>query len=629
MPNILLLCVCGFHFFTPHFVYAAEFDITDRFSVDGYSEFRSTVTVKGLLTTTESARFAGDVQIGSVTAACNADIAGTIRWTDGHIFVCTGAGWRQLDNQPPPLVQSVSPAFGFAGGGTSITMNGAGFGSGATVQIGNFSATGVNFVSASQLTATTPAGPAVGAWEVTVTNPDGQYSLRERAFTYNPLPAITAITPNVGPLSGGTNITITGNYFVSGAAVTIANVMATNVAFVSAAQITATTPAGSGVGAKDVKVINPDTGTGSKSGGFTYCVIPTVTVQDATNIGANGAVLNGYITDEGNASATMVGFDYGLTTGYGSEATSAYSGGVGSFSQTISGLTPTTLYHFRAKAQNPAGWGYGTDKSFTTKFSGSGGTETTVNGYRIHTFTTSGNFTALGSGNVEVLVVAGGGGGGGRSDGDSGGGGGAGGVVYNAAYAVTPGAVTVTIGAGGAGATCSCNGSAGGNSVFGAITANGGGSGGGYMQNGGSGGSGGGGGRDNTHVGGSATQGPSGGGTGYGNAGGTSTGYGGGNASASGGGAGGAGSSNSGNSAGPGGVGMAFSISGSSAYYAGGGGGGSDGYGTPGAGGNGGGGSGVNNGTGNSGAANTGGGGGGGHYGGSGGSGVVIIRYPL
>jgi len=82
---------------------------------------------------------------------------------------------------------------------------------------------------------------------------------------------------------------------------------------------------------------------------------------------------------------------------------------------------------------------------------------------------------------VNVLVV-GGGGGGGATGGKCGGGGGAGGFICQA-VAVTPGAVlTVTVGGGGAngvnvaGATCGTNvpGCAGGNSVFGSLTAYGG-----------------------------------------------------------------------------------------------------------------------------------------------------------
>lgn len=54
---------------------------------------------------------------------------------------------------------------------------------------------------------------------------------------------------------------------------------------------------------------------------------------------------------------------------------------------------------------------------------GTGGTVTTADGYRIHTFTSTGTFTCTKAGEVEYLVVAGGGGGGGAY----GAGGGAGG----------------------------------------------------------------------------------------------------------------------------------------------------------------------------------------------------------
>ena len=76
-----------------------------------------------------------------------------------------------------------------------------------------------------------------------------------------------------------------------------------------------------------------------------------------------------------------------------------------------------------------------------------GGTITDTGGYRIHTFTGSGTFTVTSGGSIEVLVVAGGGGGGAWV----GGGGGAGGLVYSGNLAVTPGAYSVVVGAGGIG----------------------------------------------------------------------------------------------------------------------------------------------------------------------------------
>jgi len=263
-----------------------------------------------------------------------------------------------------------------------------------------------------------------------------------------------------------------------------------------------------------------------------------------------------------------------------------------------------------------------------------GGAITTVGGYRIHTFLSNGTFTPDTPGTVDVLVVAGGGGGGVRNYNcaGGGGGGGAGGLVYQSARVVAAVSYPVTVGNGGAGSLTGA-GSAGGASVFDAITALGGGGGGAYASNGNAGGSGGGAGRDGTLAGGSATQGASGGGSGFGNAGGGSTGFGGGNGAGGGGGAGGAGGANVGANGGAGGIGKQYSISGTAAYYAGGGGGVANG-GTVGAGGAGGGGAGGTDSiAGGAGAANTGGGGGGGGgtcaAGGNGGSGIVIIRYPI
>ena len=236
---------------------------------------------------------------------------------------------------------------------------------------------------------------------------------------------------------------------------------------------------------------------------------------------------------------------------------------------------------------------------------------------------------------VEVLVVAGGGGGGG---GDVGSGGGAGGLIYSSVHSITPGsAITATVGDGGAGSsTYNIDGSNGGNSVFGALTAIGGGGGASWSsgtgQDGGSGGGG---------VGGSA----GGLGTaGQGFAGGTGVGspdY----PQGGGGGAGGPGQTATNHTrAGDGGIGLSFpqfsSVGGSpSGWFAGGGGGGVEAGQNgssviPGNGGLGGGGNGGRQGgtaiIATAGSPNTGGGGGGTDpgTGGAGGSGIVIVRYP-
>jgi len=275
----------------------------------------------------------------------------------------------------------------------------------------------------------------------------------------------------------------------------------------------------------------------------------------------------------------------------------------------------------------------------SNRFTATGGTITESGGYRIHTFTSSGTFTALATGNVDVLVVAGGGGGGGNH----GGGGGAGGLVQCTGKSIPPIIYSVVIGAGGIGRLNGDTGATNGvNSTFSDITAIGGGCGGAYINTispavGGSGAGG------TSVVGGTsgavANQGNSGGGTGYGNTGGDSNT---GNVDwpgAGGGGAGGAGGdATSTGYGGGGGGGLDISISGSSTYYAGGGGGCGTMVvleGSSGVGGVGGGGVGAYDPlqTPGAGTTNTGGGGGGCREstprGGSGGSGIVIIRYLI
>ena len=272
-----------------------------------------------------------------------------------------------------------------------------------------------------------------------------------------------------------------------------------------------------------------------------------------------------------------------------------------------------------------------------------GGTETSYTGYKVHSFTNTGNtnFVVSSAGNVDVLVVAGGGGGGAY-----GGAGGAGGFRTSASHAVTAQTYVVTVGTGGAGSSGG-TGSVGVNSVFDSITSAGGGLGGNASTDGGDGGSGGGGGYDSD--GGSGNTPSTSPAQGYGG------GLGGANTaqypSGGGGGAGGVGQAASigsgagGNwqNAGNGGVGAQnLYRTGSNVYYASGGGGGvpyGGGYGTStiaGTASDGGGGSGGRGENGTAGTPNTGGGGGGGAYngstssarnGGAGGSGIVVIRY--
>lgn len=96
-------------------------------------------------------------------------------------------------------------------------------------------------------------------------------------------PSITSVDPSVGPVTGGTAITVTGTGFADGTTLTVGGTEATDVQFVGGKSITAVTPAGS-VGAQDVVVTRPDTKTGTASGAFTYEPLPTPTPTPSPTI---------------------------------------------------------------------------------------------------------------------------------------------------------------------------------------------------------------------------------------------------------------------------------------------------------------------------------------------------------
>jgi uncharacterized protein YhjY with autotransporter beta-barrel domain len=97
---------------------------------------------------------------------------------------------------------------------------------------------------------------------------------------------------------------------------------------------------------------------------------PTATTGSASSISATGATLNGTIND--NGADTTVTFDYGLTTGYGTNVAATTGGtvtaGSGStaVAKTIGSLTCNTTYHFRVKGVNSVGTTNGSDQTFTT-----------------------------------------------------------------------------------------------------------------------------------------------------------------------------------------------------------------------------------------------------------------------
>src|ERR1044072_3507896 len=108
-----------------------------------------------------------------------------------------------------PIISSLAPTSGPAGGGTTVTLSGTGFATGGPVPFGGTAATNVNVVGSTTITAVTPAH-ASGAVNVVVTNPGGQNATSTNGYTYaaTAAPTVSSVTPTSGPTAGGTLVRV-------------------------------------------------------------------------------------------------------------------------------------------------------------------------------------------------------------------------------------------------------------------------------------------------------------------------------------------------------------------------------------------------------------------------------------
>jgi hypothetical protein len=245
----------------------------------GFTDATS-VTFDGLVVT--DVVVDGDNQIVATTPAHAAGPVDVVVTTPAG----PGTGASAFTYLPAPAVLTVTPPLGVAAGGTAVTVTGTGFTADAQVLFGGVAATDVVVVSASEITAVTPAH-AAGIVDVTVSNAGGA-GAGTGLFTYLPdgggggggggggetplPPVVAAVLPLTGPLAGGTAVTISGTGLTGATAVLFGGVPATNVVVVSDTSITATTPAHA-AGPVDVTVTTP-AGTAVGLGLFVYNPLP-------------------------------------------------------------------------------------------------------------------------------------------------------------------------------------------------------------------------------------------------------------------------------------------------------------------------------------------------------------------
>ncbi|HEX9670685.1 MAG TPA: IPT/TIG domain-containing protein [Thermoanaerobaculia bacterium] len=181
-----------------------------------------------------------------------------------------------------PQVFSVSPASGTNDGGTRVTLLGSGFQAPVQVFFGQGTAadnfTGVEAtveaVTSSQIIVVTPPARGFGQdnvnqnVDILVKNVQTGFStIRSDAFRYGSRVIITAFGPGVGPATGGTIVTISGQGFDEPVAVSfggigqqVISVTGTEIVIRTVGVLVTQCPASGFIEARGVRVVNIETG---------------------------------------------------------------------------------------------------------------------------------------------------------------------------------------------------------------------------------------------------------------------------------------------------------------------------------------------------------------------------------
>ena len=213
---------------------------------------------------------------------------------------------------------SMTPSQGPAIGGNTVTLNGTGFNSATTVTVDgvtlNNAASNV-VATTTKITFIMPPHPASKTAVTIQVNTNGQSYSLVNSYTF--VPAITSVTPNIGPVTGGTVIKIAGYGFNAAGnapavylSCTTSACLAKNIVVNADGSITATTPAASAsVTPVSVIVTNTDGQSTTFSSAFTYSPAITSIVSGVGKLaGGDKVTINGS------------GFSTGASVKFGSQS---------------------------------------------------------------------------------------------------------------------------------------------------------------------------------------------------------------------------------------------------------------------------------------------------------------------
>lgn len=173
-----------------------------------------------------------------------------------------------VETPPAATLTGIAPALGPSSGGTAVTLTGTNLSSTTAVKFGG-SAAAFAVESSTKIVATAPPH-APETVDVSVTTLGGSVVL-PASFRFVAAPTLTAVSPDAGPTSGATTVTLTGTNFWPDTQVSFGGQLGAGVVVnQDGTQLTVSTPPHA-AGLVDVSVSTPG-GTATRTNAYTYFV---------------------------------------------------------------------------------------------------------------------------------------------------------------------------------------------------------------------------------------------------------------------------------------------------------------------------------------------------------------------
>ena len=259
-----------------------------------------------------------DSQIEVVSPQSPTDDAGTFDVTvttpDGTTAITEPAD--EFTYTDAPYIAQVSgpltlngQAAGYTAGGDTVDITGNDLDGATAVYFGNAPAASFGYDAYGDIVAVSPPG-VVGTVDITVTTPVGTSDISPAdEYTYVEAPVVSSVSPSLGPLGGGTQVTISGSGLANATGLNFGSLQTYGFTITSDTdtQIVATTPAYS-AGTFDVTVVTQyGTSAISPADQFSYEGPPVISGQNV----ASGSVYGGTLVTISGVSLSAATVDFG------------------------------------------------------------------------------------------------------------------------------------------------------------------------------------------------------------------------------------------------------------------------------------------------------------------------------